>query len=253
LRVSLDPGSGQMLVRGMGELHLQICVERLKEDFGLDAMIGAPQVAYRAAATRRAEVDHLLRKQNGGVGQMARVRLAFEPLAEGETGLVFVDETVGGAIPKAFVPSIEKALRTALEDGGPGGHPVIGLKATLLDGAFHAKDSSGLAFELCTREAFKISFAKTEPHLLEPLMRVSISTPADYLGAIIGDLQSRRGRILETNPDGRRSALIAEVPLGEMFNYVSTLRSLSQGRASHSMGFARYAPMPKALSEAQVE
>ena len=248
-RVTVDRETGQTLVSGMGELHLQICVETLKEDFGVEAKIGAPQVAYRAAASRRAEVDHTLRKQSGGPGQMARVRIVFEPLAEGEAGLVFVNRVVGGAVPKEYVPSVEKALRLALLDGGPAGHPVLGIRATLLDGAFHEKDSSGLAFEIATREAFRIGFELTEPIVLEPLMRVVVSTPGDYLGGVIGDLQSRRGQVLATHPAGVVHEVLAEAPLGEMFNYVSALRSLSQGRASFTMTFARYAPMPKALWE----
>jgi elongation factor G len=247
LRVAVDRDTGETLVSGMGELHLQICVERLKEDFGVEAKIGAPNVSYRAAPSRRAEVDHTLRKQSGGPGQMARVRLAFEPLAEGETGLVFVNAVVGGAVPREFTPSIEKAIAHTMLDGGPAGHPVIGLKATLLDGAFHEKDSSTLAFELATREAFKTGFAQTEPILLEPSMRVVVTTPEAYVGAVIGDLQSRRGQVLATEPAGRSHEIVAEVPLGEMFNYVSSLRSLSQGRASFSMKLARYAPMPRAL------
>jgi len=247
LRVLVDRETGETLVKGMGELHLQIVVETLEEDFGVEAVIGAPRVAYRAALSRRVEVDHLLRKQTGGPGQMARVRLAFEPLPEGEEGLVFVNQIAGGAVPKEYVPSIEKALTQALLDGGPGGHPVIGLKATLLDGASHEKDSSGLAFENATREAFKIGFAQAEPILLEPLMRVIVATPGDYLGGVIGDLQSRRGQLLAADAVGRGHEVIAEVPLAEMFNYVSALRSLSQGRASFTMAFARYAPMPQGL------
>jgi elongation factor G len=252
LRVAVDAETGQTLVRGMGELHLAIVVETLKEDFGVEAAIGPPQVAYRAAPSRRAEVDHLLRKQNGGVGQMARVRLAFEPLAEGETGLVFENRIVGGAVPKEYVPAIEKALEAALADGGFG-HPVIGLRAILLDGAFHAKDSSALAFETVTREAFRIGFARTDPVLLEPLMRVTVTTPADYLGGVIGDLQARRGRLLATGLAGQLHEVLAEAPLGEMFNYVGALRSLSQGRASFTMAFERYAPMPAGARRDAVE
>jgi elongation factor G len=247
LRVLVDRETGETLVKGMGELHLQIVVEMLEEDYGVEAVIGAPRVAYRAALSRRVEVDHLLRKQTGGPGQMARVRLAFEPLPEGEEGLVFVNRIAGGAVPKEYVPSIEKALSQALLDGGPGGHPVIGLKAILLDGASHEKDSSGLAFENATREAFKIGFAQAEPILLEPLMRVIVATPGGYLGGVIGDLQSRRGLLLAADAVGRGHEVIAEVPLAEMFNYVSALRSLSQGRASFTMAFARYAPMPQGL------
>jgi elongation factor G len=249
LRIAVDRESGQTLLSGMGELHLQIAVETLKEDFNVDAVIGAPHVAYRAAASQRAEVDHTLRKQSGGPGQMARVRLAFEPLAEGETGLVFVNKIVGGAIPKEFVPSIEKALRQSLLDGGPGGYPVLGLRVSLLDGAFHQKDSSGLAFELATREAFRIGFEQAAPVLLEPVMRIVVTTPEDYLGGVIGDLQSRRGQVLATEPIARAQDVVAEAPLAELFNYVGALRSLSQGRASFTMAFSRYAPLPKALLE----
>jgi elongation factor G len=252
LRIGHDTETGQLLASGMGELHLQICVETLKEDFGIEARIGAPRVAYSCVPSRRAEVDHTLRKQTGGQGQMARVKLAFEPLGADETGLVFVNAVAGGAIPKEFVPYVERALRGAIVDGGPGGYPVAGLKATLLDGDFHVKDSSGLAFELATREAFRIGFAQAEPVLLEPLMRVTVSTPQDYLGAIIGDVQARRGQVLSMHAGVAGHELpshqvIGEAPLGEMFSYVGALRSLSQGRASFSMRLSRHAPMPKAL------
>jgi elongation factor G len=249
LRVAIDRESGQTLLRGMGELHLQIAVETLKEDFNVDAVIGAPHVAYRAAASQRAVVDHTLRKQSGGPGQMARVRLAFEPLAEGETGLVFVNKMVGGAIPKEFVPPIEKALRQSMLEGGPGGYPVLGLRVSLLDGAFHEKDSSGLAFELATREAFRIGFEQAAPIVLEPVMRIVVTTPEEYLGGVVGDLQRRRGRVLATEPVLRAQDVIVEAPLAELFNYVSALRSLSQGRASFTMAFSRYSPLPKALVE----
>lgn len=247
LRVAADRETGVTLVRGMGELHLKIVVETLKEDFGVEARIGPPQVAYRAAPSRRAEVDHVLRKQNGGPGQMARVRLAFEPLPDGEVGLRFESRVVGGAIPQAFVPAIAKAIERAMQDGGPGGHPVIGLAATLLDGAFHEKDSSALAFEIATREAFRIGFERTDPILLEPLMRIAVATPAEYLGGVIGDLQARRGQLLSTGLAGRGHEVIAEAPLGELFSYVGALRSLSQGRASFTMTLDRYAPLPQAL------
>ncbi len=249
LRVGVDRETGQTIVKGMGELHLQIRVETLKEDFGVEARIGAPQVAYRSAPTKRAEVDHTLRKQSGGPGQMARVRLAFEPLGDGATGLVFENRIAGGAIPKEFVPAVEKALERALVDGGLGGTPVLGLRATLLDGDFHEKDSSTLSFELATREAFRIGFAETAPILLEPVMRVVVTTPDEYLGNVIGDLQSRRAQVLSSAPARRAHEVVAEVPLGEMFNYVGALRSLSQGRANFAMSFARYAPLPKGLWE----
>lgn len=231
---AVDGETGQTLLRGMGELHLQICVETLKEDFGIDARIGAPQVAWRSAPTRAAEIDHQLRKQNGGPGQMARVRLAF------------VDRSVGGAVPKAFVPAIDAALQRAMSEGGPDGHPVLGLRATLLGGAFHEKDSLSLAFAAAAREAFRIGYPRTGPVLLKPLMRVTVTTPGDYLGAVIGDLQARRGRLLSAEPAGVAHAVVADVPLAKMFAYVGTLRSLSQGRAGFAMAFARYAPTPVA-------
>ncbi|WP_443747169.1 elongation factor G [Asticcacaulis solisilvae] len=247
LRVSTEAETGRTVVAGMGELHLQICVETLKEDFGVEAVIGAPQVAYRAVASRRAEVDHTLRKQNGGTGLFARVKLAVAPRAGDEAGLLFRDATVGGAVPKDFVPSVERGIAAAMTDGGPYGWPVLGLEATLLDGAFHAKDSSGPAFEMAAREAFRIAFADSEPVLLEPLMRVTVTVPADYLGAVIGDLQRRRGLVAETVAGAAAHEVVAMVPLGELFGYVGALRSMSQGRGSFHMVFERYAPLPKAL------
>jgi translation elongation factor EF-G len=204
--------------------------------------------AYRNVS-RWSEVDHTLRKQSGGPEQMARVRLGFEALVEGETGLIFINEVVGGAIPKEFVPSIEKALRQSMLDGGPGGYAVLGLRVSLLDGAFHEKDSSGLAFELAVREAFRIGFEHAAPILLEPMSRIVVTTPEDYLGAVIGDLRRRRGKVLVTGPLSRAQEVIAEAALAELFNYVSALRSLSQGRASFTMAFSRYAPLPTALAE----
>lgn len=247
LRIAVDPETGQTLARGMGELHLMICVESLKEDYNVEATIGPPRVAYREAITARVDVDHTHRKQNGGVGQMARVHLVLEPLSKGETGLVFENRVVGGAIPKQFVPAVEKALHQAMQTGVLAGYPVLGLKAALIDGSFHAKDSSSMAFELATREAFKIGFAKAGPILLEPIMRAVVTTPSDYLGAVIGDLQSRRGSVLASDMKAGAHEIVATVPLANMFNYVNTVRSLSQGRATFTMQLGHYAPMPKAL------
>jgi len=246
LRVAVDPETGQTLVRGMGELHLMICVETLKEDHNVEASIGAPRVAYREAITTKASVDYTHRKQNGGVGQMARVHLVFEPLSDGETGLRFENRVAGGTIPKAFVPSIQKALQHAMQTGGLAGYPVLGLKATLVDGAFHAKDSSGMAFEVASREAFKIGFEKARPVLLEPMMRVTVTTSGDCLGAVIGDLLGRRGKVLVSDMKGNAHEITANVPLANMFNYVNTVRSLSQGRANFTMQLDHCAPMPEA-------
>jgi elongation factor G len=247
LRVSTEAETGRTVVAGMGELHLQICVETLKEDFGVEAVIGAPQVAYRAVASKRALVDHTLRKQNGGTGLFARVKLAVAPRADGQAGLMFRDATVGGAVPKEFVASVERGIATAMEDGGPFGWPVLGLEATLLDGAFHAKDSSSQAFEIAAREAFRVAFEEAGPVLLEPLMRVTVTTPADYLGGVIGDLQRRRGLVVETVAGAAAHDVVAEAPLSELFSYVGALRSMSQGRAGFHMAFERYAPLPKSL------
>jgi elongation factor G len=171
----------------------------------------------------------------------------LEPLSKGETGLVFENRVVGGAIPKQFVPAVEKALHQAMQTGVLAGYPVLGLKAALIDGSFHAKDSSSMAFELATREAFKIGFAKAGPVLLEPIMRAVVTTPGDYVGAVIGDLQSRRGSVLASDMKAGAHEIVATVPLANMFNYVNTVRSLSQGRATFTMQLGHYAPMPKGL------
>jgi elongation factor G len=245
LRVATDPETGQTLVSGMGELHLAICLESLKDEHNVEAVIGAPRVACREAITRAAEADYTHRKQNGGVGQYARVRLRFAPLEAEETGLVFENRTVGGAVPDGFAAAAEKSLRAALREGGLAGYPVIGLRATLIDGAFHARDSSAGDFEIAAREAFKEAYGRAGPVLLEPVMRVEIVTPGECLGGIIGDLQARRGTVAGSDMRGGAHLLTANVPLANMFGYVSALRSLSQGRAQFAMQFERYAPVPK--------
>jgi elongation factor G len=247
LRIGVDPETGQTLVRGMGELHLMIWVESLQEDYNVEATIGPPRVAYREAITARAEVDHTFRKQNGGVGQMARVHLMLEPPADGESGLLFESRVVGGAVPKKFVPAVEKALQQAMQTGVLAGYPLLGLKAALIGGAFHAKDSSSMAFELATREAFKIACARAGPVLLEPIMRVLVTTPEKYLGAVLGDLQSRRGSVLASDVKAGVHEIVASVPLANMFSYVNAVRSLSQGRTTFTMRLDRHARMPKAL------
>ena len=247
LRVAVDPETGETLLSGMGELHLTIVVETLKEEYNVEATIGPPRVAYREAVTQRAEIDHTHRKQNGGVGQYARVKLVLDPVAADATSLLFEDRSVGGTVPKPFVSAIEKALLEAMQTGPLAGYPVVGLKVTLIDGGTHAKDSSALAFELATRDAFKIAFAKAAPALLEPIMRVVVTTPADYLGSVIGDLQSRRGAVVASDMKAGAHEVVAHVPLANMFNYASAVRSLSQGRATFSMQLAHYAAAPKAM------
>ena len=247
LRVHVDEETGETRISGMGELHLMIAVESLKEEYDVDCTLGPPRVAYIEAITRAAEANYTHRKQNGGVGQMARVRLRFEPTDDGETGLVFANAVTGGAVPAQFVPAVEKALRACMAEGTLAGYPVLGLKATLLDGAFHAKDSSPMAFEAAARAAFKLAFSAGEPVLLEPVMRVSVTTPGDYLGGVIGDLQSRRGRIEASDTKAGAHEVTALVPLANMVSYVGALRSLSQGRATFTMQLDRYARAPKAL------
>jgi elongation factor G len=247
LRINVDANAGATLLAGMGELHLMIVVEKLKEDHDVDASIGAPRVAYREALTKPAEIDHTHRKQSGGPGQYARVRLALEPSGEDASSLVFENRTVGGALPAVFVAVVEKTLAQCMSEGTLAGYPVIGLKATLLDGATHVKDSTPIAFELATRDAFKAAFAAGQPQLLEPVMQVLVTTPGDYLGRIIGDLQSRRGSVTGSNMRVNVHEVSAYVPLANMFNYVNAVRSLSQGRATFTMQFSHYAAVPQAL------
>jgi elongation factor G len=249
LRVTIDAETGQTLLHGMGELHLTICVETLKEEHNVEASLGAPQVAFREAITRRAVADYTLRKQTGGPGLYARVKLAFEPLAEGKAGLVFEDRTSGGVVPAVFMPGIEKGLAAALREGGLAGYPVIGVRAALLDGGHHTRDSSPLAFELAAQAAFRQAYQEAGPVLLEPVIEVEIGTPGDYLGAIIGDLKARRGTVLKTGMKGATHEIAAQVPLANMFGYVSRLRSLSQGRAQFTMRFACYTPVPGRLMQ----
>jgi elongation factor G len=248
LQLAADPETGQTLLRGLGELHLMICAETLKEEHNVEVKLGAPQIAFREAITRRAEVDHTLRKQNGGVGQMARVRLVFEPLDEGETGLRFENRTVGGAVPGEFVSAIETGLRGAMQRGGLAGYPMLGLKATLIDGAAHVKDSSSLAFAAAAREAFRIGMEKAGPVLLEPVMHVTVTTPDSYVGAVIGDLQGRRGRLIGSEAKQSGHDIAAHVPLANLFGYVNVLRSLSQGRATFTMRFAHYGRVPDGVA-----
>ncbi|MDQ2101830.1 elongation factor G [Azospirillum isscasi] len=247
-RVAADRESGQTIIKGMGELHLEIIVDRMKREFKVDANVGAPQVAYRETITRTAEVDHTHKKQTGGTGQFARVKLVFEPLPAG-SGFVFQNKVVAGAVPKEFVPGVQKGLDASLNAGVIAGFPVIDLKVELVDGAFHDVDSSVLAFEIATRAAFRDGMEKAGPVLLEPIMRVEVVTPEDYMGDIIGDLNSRRGQITAMDQRGNARSIMAAVPLASMFGYVNTLRSMSQGRAQYTMQFDHYEPVPQAIAE----
>ena len=247
-RVSVDHESGQTVIKGMGELHLEIIVDRMKREFKVDANIGAPQVAYRETITRAAEIDYIHRKQTGGSGQFARVKVRFEPLPPG-SGFVFENSVVGGTVPKEFVPGVEKGLKNAAENGVIAGFPLIDFKAELFDGAYHEVDSSVLAFEIAARAAFKDGAVKAAPRLLEPIMRVEVVTPEDYMGDVIGDLNSRRGQITGMDSRGNARVVDAMVPLANMFGYVNTLRSMSQGRAQYTMHFDHYEQVPPAISD----
>jgi elongation factor G len=247
-QVASDPESGQTVIKGMGELHLEILVDRMKREFKVDANVGAPQVAYRETITRQAEVDYTHKKQTGGSGQFARVKIIFAPLEAGE-GFVFDNAVTGGAVPKEFVPGVEKGLRGARDSGMIAGFPVIDFKATLIDGASHDVDSSVLAFEIASRAAFREGIVKAAPVLLEPVMRVEVVTPDEYMGDIIGDLQSRRGVPQNMDQRGNARVITAMVPLANMFGYINTLRSMSQGRAQYTMHFDHYERVPPTVAD----
>ena len=247
-RVSIDAESGQTVIKGMGELHLEIIVDRMKREFKVDAAVGAPQVAYRETISKTSTIDYTHKKQTGGAGQFARVAMRFEPQEAGG-GVQFESEIVGGSVPREYVPGVQKGIMQAAQTGVIAGFPMIDFKAVLFDGASHDVDSSVLAFEIAARAAFREGIAKAGPKLLEPLMRVEVVTPDDYMGDIIGDLNSRRGQISGMDQRGNARVITALVPLATMFGYVNTLRSMSQGRATYTMHFDRYADVPQQISE----
>ncbi len=246
--VFTDPESGQTIMKGMGELHLDIKVDILKRTYKVEANIGAPQVAYRETIGRRAEIDYTHKKQTGGTGQFARVKLVFEPNEPG-AGFQFESAIVGGAVPKEYIPGVLKGLESAKENGLIAGFPVIDFKATLVDGAFHDVDSSVLAFEIASRAAFRELRERGAPKLLEPIMKVEVVTPDEYLGDVIGDLNSRRGQIQGTDQRGNAQVITAFVPLANMFGYVSNLRGMSQGRAQFTMLYDHYEAVPQAVAD----
>jgi elongation factor G len=248
-RVHTDQESGQTIIKGMGELHLDIKVDILKRTYKVDANIGAPQVAYREKLTRPATVTYTHKKQTGGSGQYAEVKIVAEPLPPGGENFVFENEIVGGAVPKEFVPGVEKGLESVLGSGVLAGFPVVDLKVSLVDGKFHEVDSSALAFEIASRMALREALQKGGAVLLEPVMKVEVVTPEDYTGSVIGDLNSRRGQIQGQDMRGNANVITAMVPLANMFSYVNNLRSMSQGRATFTMQFDHYAEVPKAIAE----
>ncbi len=247
-RVTTDTESGQTIIKGMGELHLEILVDRMKREFKVEATVGAPQVAYRETITRRQEVDYTHKKQTGGTGQFARVKLVLEPQEQG-AGFVFESKIVGGAVPKEYIPGVEKGVKSVLENGVLAGFPMLDLKVSLIDGAYHEVDSSVLAFEIAARGAFREGAQKAGPKLLEPVMKVEVVSPEDYVGGVIGDLTSRRGQILGQEMRGNATVINSMVPLANMFGYVNTLRSMSQGRAQFTMQFDHYSQVPQNVAE----
>ena len=247
-RVTSDYESGQTIIKGMGELHLDIIVDRMRREFKVEANVGAPQVAYRETITKTAEVDYTHKKQSGGAGQFARIKLRFEPVAPGE-GYTFVNSIVGGAVPKEYIPGVEKGLIQAMDNGVIAGFPMIDYKVTLFDGAYHDVDSSVLAFEIAARAAFREGVPKADPKLLEPIMKVEVVTPEEYMGDIIGDLNSRRGQVSGMDQRGNARVVDAFVPLANMFGYVNTLRSMSQGRAQFTMQFDHYEQVPQHVAD----
>ena len=247
-RVATDHESGQTIIKGMGELHLDILVDRMKREFGVEANVGAPQVAYRETITKAYDIDYTHKKQTGGSGQFARVKIVFEP-AETGSGYEFENTVTGGNVPREYIPSVQQGIGIASETGVIAGFPMIDFKATLYDGAYHDVDSSAMAFDIAARAAFREGIAKAGPQLLEPVMKVEVVTPDEYMGDIIGDLNSRRGQIRGMEPRGNAQVVNAKVPLGSMFGYVNDLRSMSQGRATYSMHFDCYEPVPQMISE----
>jgi elongation factor G len=246
--VSTDQESGQTIIKGMGELHLDIKVDILKRTHKVEVNVGAPQVAYRETITRRTEIDYTHKKQTGGTGQYARVKLVVEPNEKGK-GFEFDNRIVGGVVPKEYIPGVEKGLNSVMTAGTIIGFPVVDVKVSLVDGAYHEVDSSTIAFEIAARTALREALQKSAPVLLEPIMKVEVVTPEEYLGGVIGDLNSRRGHIAGTDSRGNAQVVSAMVPLANMFGYVNTLRSMSQGRAAYTMQFDHYAEVPRNVAD----
>jgi elongation factor G len=247
-RVKTDEESGQTIISGMGELHLDIIVDRMKREFKVEATVGQPQVAYRETISKPTEIDYTHKKQTGGTGQFARIKFRVEPNEIG-SGNEFESEIVGGAVPKEYIPGVEKGLKSVWTTGVLIGFPMVDIKVTLYDGAFHEVDSSAIAFEIASRAAFREACDKAGLKLLEPVMDVEVVTPGDFVGTIIGDLNSRRGQVKEQEMRGNATVIRADVPLANMFGYINTLRSSSQGRASYTMQFAHYAEVPRQVAD----
>ncbi|WP_328388617.1 elongation factor G [Nocardia sp. NBC_00416] len=250
LTVRIDPETGQTVLGGMGELHLEVVAQRLRTEFGLAVALGEPRVAYRETISRGCRVEHTHRKQNGGSGQYAKVVLAVEPLMAGaDVTYEFESRVIGGRVPKEYLPAVDAGAQDALDCGVVAGYPVQGVRVVLLDGAVHSRDSSDLAFRIAAADAVRQALTQAEPMLLEPVMRAEVSTPAEYLGAVLADLNSRRGRIRSTAERSGSTVVEALIPLAETFGYIGVLRSKTKGRASFAMVFDRYEPVPKSVMD----
>ncbi len=247
-QVTVDHESGQTIIKGMGELHLEVLVDRMRREFNVGANVGEPQVAYRETIRREAESEYTHKKQTGGAGQFARIKLKLEPLEPG-AGFEFENKVRGGGVPREYIPAVRKSVQAAASAGAAAGYPMIDFAVTILDGAYHEVDSSALAFEIAARGAFQAAAARARPVLLEPMMRVEVVTSEQYTGDVIGDLNSRRGRVTGLETRGGSQIVNAMVPLATMFGYVSGLRSMTQGRATFTMHFDHYAPAPEMVSE----
>jgi elongation factor G len=248
LRLETDRETGQTILRGMGELHLDVTLDRMRTEFNVEGTMGEPQVAYRETITRAVDEHYTHKKQTGGSGQFAEVWIKFEPLERG-AGFEFVDDTVGGSVPREYVPSVEKGLRMQMEDGVLARFPTVDFKATLHDGSYHDVDSNALTFEIAAKAAFREGIRKAGPILLEPVMKVETVTPGDYLGDVIGDINRRRGSIQDQLERGTNIAVVATVPLSEMFGYIGQLRAMTSGRASYTMEFSHYDPVPRNVAD----
>jgi elongation factor G len=244
----VDPETNQTLIHGMGELHLEIIVDRLLREFKVDANVGKPQVAYRETVRQKAEAQGRFVRQTGGRGQYGDVWLEVEPSGAGE-GVVFENKLKGPAIPREYVPAVEKGVREAAETGVLAGYPVVDIKVSLTDGSYHEVDSNEMAFKIAASMGFKEGCRKAKPVLLEPVMDVEVVVPSEYQGAVVGDLNSRRGRIVSMDSRGNAQVIRANVPLGQMFGYATDVRSMTQGRATYTMQFARYEEVPRNIAE----
>ncbi|RJF85221.1 elongation factor G [Azospirillum cavernae] len=248
LRLETDRETGQTILRGMGELHLEVTLDRMRTEFGVEGNMGKPQVAYREAITKPIEYTYTHKKQTGGSGQFAEVKIVFEPRERGE-GFEFVDETVGGTVPREYVPSVKKGLELQKEDGVLAGYPTVDFRARLVDGKYHDVDSNALTFEIAAKACFREALPKAGPILLEPVMKVEVVTPDNYLGDVIGDVNRRRGTIVGQVERGSNIAVEATVPLNEMFGYIGQLRGMTSGRASYTMEFSHYEPVPRNVTD----